>query len=207
MFWNFTYTPGPLAPAASNVSADLISHQGSLDVQGWNFSADWAQTAPGSLANFTLSFQIQVCDLAPCRTSADPGTLIIGADATYAPESVFPSGSQTVTWSNGATTILTNGSPGPSPGMGDIGLGAGTSGPITVTVAFAGTGAITQTSLRFYSMEPNPNPSPLLTVPEPTITGMMLGGIGLIALGLYKRTAAHAISDSPITAIRSEHLS
>jgi len=190
MFWNFIYTPGPSAPTASNVSADLISQTGSIDVHGWNFSADWAQAVAGSLANFTLSFRIQVCNAAPCLANVNPGTVITAADATYAPESVFPPGPETVSWSNGATVTLTSGSPGPLPPNGNIGLGAGTPGPITVTAVFSGTGGITQTSLRFYETEPNSNP--LTPVPEPASAGMMLGGIGLIALGFYKRPEARA---------------
>lgn len=205
MFWNFTYTPGPSAPIASNVSADLISQAGSIEARGWNFSTNWAQAATGSLADFGLSFQIQVCNAAPCLANVTAGAVITGADATYAPESVFPPGPETVSWSNGAAVTLTNGSPGPLPTDGNIGLGAGTNGPIIVTATFSGTGGITQASLRFYETEPTPNP--LGSVPEPTTAGMMLGGIVLIAMGLYMRAGRTTTEgDSPTLGIRSDQL-
>ena len=129
MFWNFTYTPGPSAPTASSVSADLIAEPGSIEVLGWNFSADWAQAATGSVADFALSFQVQVCNAAPCLANANAGTAITAADAAYALEPMSPPGPEKIIWSNGAIVALTNGSPGPLPGNGKIGLGAGTSGP------------------------------------------------------------------------------
>jgi hypothetical protein len=197
MFWNFSYTPGPSAPIASNVSADIISDASSTGVHGWNFSADWAQAAVGSLADFTLSFQIQVCNIAPCLANVNPGTVITAADATYAPESVFPPGPETVSWSNGATVTLTSGPPGPLPPNGNIGLGTGTSGPITATATFSGSGGITQTSLRFYETGAAPNPL-VGPVPEPPTASLMLGGIGLIVMGLYRRQGASRPSGSDL---------
>jgi hypothetical protein len=183
IFWNFTYTPGPAAPPASGVSASLIAQSGGgFDIHGWNFSSVWSQNvATGALANFTLSYLIQVCrPTDPCAGNVVPGTLINAADAVYAPSSVFPPGSETVTWSNGATVTLTNGSPGPQPSNGNIGLGSGTAGVLGVTAMFSGSGAITQTTLRFYETVPT-------GIPEPTTLGLILGGVGLIGVGGYRR--------------------
>ena len=176
LFWNFSYTPGGNASAASNVAANVIFQNGSggLDMHGWNFSSSWSHSG-AALANFTLSYSIEVCPSGqPCSANVAPGTLIDGADAVYAPVSVAPAGNAVVNGSNGATVTLTSGSPGPEPPNGNIGLGAGITGPITVTETFSGAGAITQTSLRFYEN--------IAAIPEPT-TALLLGS-GLAGLAL-----------------------
>jgi len=183
IFWGFTYTPGPNASAATAVQASLIFQQlAGVDIHGWNFGSNWSQAGVGgALANFTLSFQIEVCPSGdPCAGAVIPGTIINLADAVYAPSSVFTPGPETVTWSNGATVTLTNGSPGPLPPGGNIGLGAGTLGPITVTDNFSGMGDITQTTDRFYETVPP-------TTPEPATLGLLLSGLGLIGVGYYRR--------------------
>jgi hypothetical protein len=71
LFWNFSYSGlGPNAPAASAVMANLISQAlgGGLDIHGWNFGALWTQSG-ASLANFALSFTIQVCPSSSSRIS------------------------------------------------------------------------------------------------------------------------------------------
>jgi hypothetical protein len=183
LFWNFTYTSlGPSAPTASDVSANLIFQPGGVgvDIHGWNFSSTWAQGTSG-LANFSLSYQIEVCpNSATCLGHPVPaGSVITAADAVYAPVSTFPPGNEVVTWSNGAMVTLTNGSPGPLPPNGNIGLGGGTVGPLTVTAVFSGTGAITQTTLRFYETVPQTG------IPEPTT--MLLLGAGLATFGIVRR--------------------
>ncbi|MBZ5594201.1 MAG: hypothetical protein LAP39_18315 [Acidobacteriia bacterium] len=185
MFWGFTYTSGASAPAASSVTSGLIGLSvPGLDIHGWNFDSTWAQGGVSSLADFTLSYTMEVCPTSgqPCSGNVIPGIAITGADATYAPVSVFPPGSETVDWSNGAVVTLTNGSPGALPSNGNIGLGPGFSGPITVTATFSGTGAITQTSLRFYETLGTAS-----AVPEPGYTGFLLGGLILLGVVVYQR--------------------
>jgi len=176
LFWNFTYTPTVGAPAASAVSANLLfQSQPGLDIHGWNFGSNWTQPA-GGFAGFTLSYTMEVCPSGSvCFGNVAPGTTITGADATYAPVSVFPPGNEVVSWSNGATVTLTNGSPGPLPANGNIGFSG--VGPITVTAVFSGTGAITQTSLRFYETIP--------TVPEPGT--LLLLGLGIVGITSFRR--------------------
>ena len=177
LFWNFVYTPTGSAGSASTVQAGLLFQSGSgLDIHGWNFgSSSWVQGA--APAAFVLSYEMEVCPSgSACAGAVVPGTLIIAADAVYAPVSVFPAGNEVVTWSNGATVTLSNVTPGPLPSNGNIGLGAGTVGPITVTADWTGTGAITQTSLRFYENA---------VVPEPATLSMI--GLGMLALGFRAR--------------------
>jgi len=179
LFWNFNYTPGANAPAASGVTSSLIFQQGQgIDIHGWNFGGNWSQ-AGSVLGSFTLGYTIQVCPVATCSSTV-PGTVINLADATYAPSAVSTPGPETVNWSNGATVTLTSASPGPLPGNGNIGLGAGITTPISVTAAFSGTGAITQTSLRFYESIPT-------TVPEPTSAALFFGGLAMIVFGCCRR--------------------
>jgi hypothetical protein len=171
LFWNFFYNPGGNSPAASAVGTSLIFQAGAgTDIHGENFSATWSQ-AGATLANFTLGYTIEV-------VPGTLGTVISGADAVYAPSAVAAAGPETVTWSNGAATTLTNGSPGPLPAGANIGLGAGILGPITVTANFSGTGTITQTTLRFYETVPT-------GIPEPA--SIILLGAGLSVLGLVRR--------------------
>jgi len=180
LFWGFTYTPGGNAPAASAVVADLISQQVSgIAIHGWNFGSTWSQASTGTLANFVLSFMMEVCPTSgqPCSGNTVPGTAIIGADATYAPSAFSGAGNEEVDWSNGATVTLASGSAGPLPGNANIGLPPGFTGPIQVTANFDGHGTITQTSLRFYD-----STSP---VPEPATYG--LAGLGLLAVVLVHR--------------------
>lgn len=176
LFYNFTYTTpaGSSAGPASNVFASLIFQSASfpetgVDIHGWNFSSSqWAQIG-ATPAEFTLGFTIQVFD------NVNPGAKITGADATYAPVSVVPTGFEIVNWSNGATVTLTSGSPGPLPSNGNIGFND--IGPITASAHFLGTGAITQTSLRFYeTITPPPVPVP------PTVLLLGSGLLGLIGV-------------------------
>jgi PEP-CTERM motif len=184
LYWDFNYTPGPAAPDASGVTSSLIfTPLGGIDIHGWNFSSVWSQGVAG-LANFSLGYTIEVCpsSVPECAGNVAPGTVITEADGVYAPVSTFPPGPETVSWSNGASVMLTSGSPGPLPSNGDIGLGAGITGPISVTADFSGTGAITQTTLRFYQTVPRTG------IPEPATLPMIFGGLGLIGLGCYRRT-------------------
>jgi len=180
LFWGFTYTPtGSAAPAATDVTASLIVQTTpALDIHGWNFDGNWIQTG-SSLAGFALGYTTEFCSADPC-TTANPGEYISGADATYAPVSKLTAGDESISWSNGATATLTNGSPGPTPGDGDIGLPVGFTGPISVMASFAGTGGITQTSLRFYETTPS-------TVPEPRNLGVLFGALGLAAIAGISR--------------------
>jgi len=176
LFWGFNYVPGTGAPAASQVTSDLIFQTSpALDVHGWNFGANWIQTG-ASLANFVLSFTTEVCPLSEsaCAANVLPGESISGADATYAPVSVLPAGNETVSWSNGALVTLTDGSPGPLPSNGDIGLPPGFQGPITVMADFSGTGGVTQTSLRFFET--------VVATPEPSFLGFTVIAFVLIAI-------------------------
>jgi len=187
LFWGFNYTPGAAAPAATDVTASLIQQSSpSLDVHGWNFDGNWIQTG-SDLASFVMGYTTEFCSASPC-TTGNPGEYISGADATYAPVSVLPTGNEDVSWSNGAAVTLTKGSPGPLPSNGDIGLTPSFTGPISVSADFAGTGGITQTSLRFFETTPS-----MSTVPEPANLGLFLGLAGLaIAFGArrMKRGAA-----------------
>jgi hypothetical protein len=185
LFWNFTYTGlGPNAPTAANVDATLIANLlPGLEIHGWDFSALWAQ-GTGGMANFTISFLIEVCpSSAVCLGNPiAPGTVIAGADALYAPVSVALPGPMNVSWTNGATATLTSGSPGPLPPLGNIGFNG--VGPIGVSATFSGTGAITETTLRFFETVPTSG------VPEP-VTIFAMGGalIGLSLLGRWRRHA------------------
>ena len=102
LFWNFSYTPGPAAPAASGVTSSLIFQQGNgIDIHGWNFSSVWSQSVTTSaLASFTLSYTIEVCPTSgqPCSPNVVPGTLINLADAVYAPSAVFTPGPEMNGW-------------------------------------------------------------------------------------------------------------
>lgn len=187
LFWGFNYTPGPSAPPASAVIASLISQTSpALDIHGWNFDGAWAQgNSPAALANFMLSYTVEICPSSgqPCSANVVPRSSITAADATYAPVSVFPPGKEDVSWSNGAIVTLTSASPGAEPPGGNIGLAPGFVGPITVTANFSGTGAITQTSMRFYE-------SGGAVVPEPKDSMFMLIGLGfLLAAVASKRPA------------------
>ncbi|HYW41250.1 MAG TPA: hypothetical protein VE959_00245 [Bryobacteraceae bacterium] len=161
IYWGFSYTGlGPNASLPTAVQGSLIFQQLlGVAIHGWNFGSNWSQSGVGgALANFNLSFSIEVCPSGdPCFGAVTPGVMITQADAVYAPSSVFMPGPETVTWSNGASVTLTSGSPGPLPPGGNIGLGLGTLGPITVTDSFSGTGDITQTTDRFYeTLGPEP---------------------------------------------------
>jgi len=184
LFWNFTYTHGPSAPAASAVIASLISETSpALDIHGWNFDGTWAQgNSPGALADFTLGYSVEICPASgqPCSANVTPGNSIKAADATYAPVSVFPPGNEDVSWSNGAIVTLTSAFPGAEPPNGNIGLAPGFAGPITVTAHFLGTGAITQTSLRFYE-------SAAAVVPEPKQLVFMLIGFAILLAAVVSR--------------------
>jgi PEP-CTERM motif-containing protein len=181
LFYGFQYAPGGNATPASGVAASLVLQTGDVDVHGWNFSDSWSQSG-STLANFTLSYSIEVCPSGqPCTGNVSPGTFLTAADAVYAPVSVFPPGPTTVEWSNGATVTLTSASPGPLPGNGNIGLGAGTIGPVTVTESFSGSGAITQTSLRFYTNSP--------PVPEPATLTLVTAGLACTAAWGRRRPA------------------
>lgn len=170
LFWGFSYTPGGNAPAAGQVQSTLIFQTSpAIDIHGWSFTGDWEQ-AGRFLSNFTLAYSMQVCNVAPCLGNVSPGELITAADAIYAPSALTGAGSETVNWSNGASTTLTSSSPGPLPVGADIGFSGG--GPITVTAAFSGSGTITGTSLRFYES----------AVPEPATLGVLFGGLALIAM-------------------------
>src|ERR1022692_2335860 len=117
LFWNFVYTPTGSAGAASTVQAGLIFQTaGNLDIHGWNFSdSSWVQGTGGPAA-FTIGYTIEVCPAgSACVGAVVPGTVIIGADAVYAPVSTFTAGNETVNWSNGANATLTSASPGPQP--------------------------------------------------------------------------------------------
>ena len=185
LFWNFNYTPTGSAGAASTVIADLIFEQigSGLDIHGWNFSSSsWIQGTSGP-AQFTIGYTMEVCPSgSACFGNVVAGTVIDGADAVYAPVSIFPAGNAVVTWTwdgGGTDTVtLTKGSPGPDPFNGDIGLGAGILGPINVEANFSGTGAITQLTLRFYEDRTTFSPEP--------VTMALVGG-GLVAFGLFAR--------------------
>ena len=185
LFWGFNYTPGPNAPAANAVTASVISQTSpALAIHGWNFDGTWAQgNSAAALANFTLGYTFEICPSSgqSCSPNVGPGTVIKGADATYAPVSIFPPGKEDVSWSNGAIVTLTSAFPGAEPPGGNIGLAPGFVGPITVTANFSGTGAITQTSLRFYDSAS--------AVPEPKqSTFMLIGLVCLLASVAIRRT-------------------
>jgi hypothetical protein len=181
LFYNFTYSGlGPAAPAAGDVTTSLIFQAGAgVDIHGWNFGSNWSQSG-ANLASFTLGYTIQVCNDPACIANVIPGTAIIAADAAYAPSAVTGAGPETITWSNGATTTLTNANSGPLPTGGNIGYN--NVGPIAVSAAFSGTGTITQTTLRFYEATPI-----VVGTPEPATLSMILGGAGLLAIGGFHR--------------------
>src|ERR1035437_9639074 len=184
LFFNFVYIPTDIAGAASTVQAGLIFQTaGALDIHGWNFSSSsWVQGS-GGLADFTIGYTMEVCPAgSACVGAVVPGTLITGANAVYAPVSLFPPGNETVNWSNGANATLTSGSPGPLPANGNISFSG--VGPISVSAVFTGTGAITQTTLRFYETVPSGIPEPVTMA----LMGSSLLGLGLLRLRTVKKS-------------------